>query len=118
MEDGSGTSYNDKQEVINLTNIDGAVIKLYAQWKNNSIVITYNSNDDSNQISEQDISINTDTKLNKNTFTRVGYIFNGWNTKKDGSGTAYTEQQTINFSDVTLDTLKSDISNLLNDLQL
>lgn len=103
MEDGSGTSYNDKQEVINLTNIDGAVIKLYAQWKNNSIVITYNSNDDSNQISEQDISINTNTKLNKNTFTRVGYIFNGWNTKKDGSGTSYTDQQTINFSDdVTL----------------
>ncbi len=31
------------------------------------------------------------TKLNLNTFQRVGYEFVGWNTKKDGSGTFYED---------------------------
>jgi len=31
------------------------------------------------------------TTLNINTYTRVGYEFIGWNTKKDGSGTAYED---------------------------
>ena len=34
--------------------------------------------------------------LRNNTFTRVGYTFTGWNTKPDGSGTTYTNGQTIN----------------------
>lgn len=35
------------------------------------------------------------TALNLNTFTRVGYEFVGWNTRKDGSGTAYKDGATI-----------------------
>ena len=30
--------------------------------------------------------------LNENTFLRDGYVFSGWNTKKDGSGTAYEDK--------------------------
>lgn len=35
------------------------------------------------------------TKLSINTYFRMGYVFAGWNTKADGSGTAYKDQQTI-----------------------
>ncbi|MBR6665277.1 MAG: InlB B-repeat-containing protein [Lachnospiraceae bacterium] len=35
--------------------------------------------------------ITPQTTLNLNTYTRVGYEFTGWNTKKDGSGTAYED---------------------------
>ncbi len=31
--DGSGIAYSDEQSVINLTNKNGAVVKLYAQWE-------------------------------------------------------------------------------------
>ena len=38
-----------------------------------------------------------------NSFTRTNYIFNGWNTAADGSGTAYAEgQNVINLGSTTL----------------
>ena len=33
--------------------------------------------------------------LTANKFTRTGYIFKGWNTKSDGTGTPYTDKQSI-----------------------
>ena len=33
-----------------------------------------------------------------NVFTRKGYVFNGWNTKADGSGTSYTSGATATWS--------------------
>ena len=39
--------------------------------------------------------------LKANTFTREGYAFKGWNTKADGSGTAYTDGQSVTFSNDT-----------------
>lgn len=35
------------------------------------------------------------TKLNANTYTRDGWIFKGWNTKPDGSGTYFTDEAEI-----------------------
>ncbi len=37
----------------------------------------------------------TDKKLRKNSLTCVGYVFTGWNTKADGSGTAYSDGQAV-----------------------
>ena len=37
----------------------------------------------------------TDTALRKNTFRCVGYVFQGWNTKADGSGQAFTDGQAV-----------------------
>ena len=39
----------------------------------------------------------TDTHLRKNSFIAEGYVFTGWNTERDGSGTAYTDEQAINL---------------------
>ena len=36
-----------------------------------------------------------DTRLRKNGFTCVGYVFTGWNTRPDGSGTAYYDGQEV-----------------------
>jgi hypothetical protein len=36
--------------------------------------------------------------LSTNTFTRSGYSFTGWNTKSDGSGTAYADGANYNFA--------------------
>ncbi len=40
-----------------------------------------------------DSNKNVAKTLRANTFTRSGYEFDGWNTKRDGSGTKYTDQQ-------------------------
>jgi uncharacterized repeat protein (TIGR02543 family) len=36
--------------------------------------------------------------LNANTFIRAGYVFTGWNTSADGTGTAYANSATVNLT--------------------
>ena len=36
-----------------------------------------------------------DCTLRTNSFTRTGYTFNDWNTKKNGSGTDYSNKETV-----------------------
>ena len=55
--------------------------------------ITFNSNGGSGSMSKQ--TIENSGNLQANTLTRNGYYFSGWNTKSDGSGTAYADKATI-----------------------
>jgi uncharacterized repeat protein (TIGR02543 family) len=43
--------------------------------------------------------------LQANTFTRDGYTFTGWNTKSDGSGTHYRDNEMINVTSEFLESL-------------
>ena len=40
--------------------------------------------------------------LLEHTFTREGYTFSGWNTKADGSGTSYADQEEVTLSGDTV----------------
>lgn len=44
----------------------------------------------------QHFTYNTSQNLNSNPFTKEGYVFTGWNTEPNGSGTAYTDGQSVN----------------------
>ena len=72
--DGSGTSY-EYNDSIKLT----ANQTLYAQWKEESVTITYNSNGGEGSMASQTIKY-TDlpTTLSNNNYIRSGYIFSGW----------------------------------------
>ena len=51
----------------------------------------------------QAISYNVATALNANSFTKTGYNFIGWNTETNGTGTTYTNGQSVtNIGDRTL----------------
>ncbi len=41
------------------------------------------------------VEISRSTALARNGYTRTGYVFTGWNTKADGTGTSYTNGQEI-----------------------
>ena len=100
--DGTGTSY-DAEESIEVTTVENDTLRLYAIWENVVGTITYNSNYGDNQTKTQTFTFNVDTKLDKNTFSRTGFIFKEWNTEANGSGTKYSDEQTINVSkDLTL----------------
>lgn len=102
QENGAGTDYADSKTLtLNES------LTLYAKWtKNeykNKVTITFNSNTgDNSQTKTQVIGSDTSTafggKLNANTFALDGWTFRGWNTAKDGSGTAYTNEQEVTFT--------------------
>ena len=46
----------------------------------------------------QTFTCDVEKQLTANSFTRTGYTFAGWNTKQDGSGDSYSNQQSVNLS--------------------
>lgn len=66
--------------------------------------IVFNSNKPSSATSSvtgstasmNDITYDTSITLNKNGYSLNGWKFAGWNTKADGSGTSYTDGQSVN----------------------
>ncbi len=89
--ENAGTAYADKAEVQNLTAVDEAEITLYAQWTANSYKVSFDANGGSGTMANQSFKYDqVATALTTNTFTNAAYYyFDGWNTKADGTGTAY-----------------------------
>ena len=76
--DGSGTPYADKQEILNLTAENGAVIDIYAQWQLIPYTIGYDLAGGSVATAnptEYTIESEAITLVNP---TREGYEFAGW----------------------------------------
>lgn len=57
----------------------------------NSVTIVFQSNGGTGVMANQTISIGAATPLTANAFVREGFLFEGWNTKADGTGTAYAD---------------------------
>jgi len=94
--DGSGTSYYIPS-TMDLTDATPSVVTLYAQW---GFDVTLDKNDGSGE---------TKTEMAKEKqeftvpalpedFTYAGHVFKNWNTKKDGNGTPYNPNDTIEAS--------------------
>ena len=61
----------------------------------------FDANGGSGSMSAVELDRNESKNIPANTFTRHGYRFIGWNTTADGTGTAYTEGQTISLTENT-----------------
>lgn len=96
--DGSGTAYDNKAEVNNLTTIQNSTVNLYAQWSPNSYTIKFNSNENSAEGSMEDLNMIYDIAktLPLNTYSVLGYSFDSWNTRADGTGTKITNGEEVN----------------------
>ena len=95
--DGTGKGYDDGANV----SFD-ADTTLYAQWTQDP-VITFDANDGDGTMGTQTVKPNEATALTANNFTRADYDFTGWNTAKDGTGTAYGDEENITTNEnVTL----------------
>lgn len=57
------------------------------------VTVVYNKNNGTGTMTNQVVKSNAAVNLKKNTFTRSGYQFIGWNTKADGSGIAVKDQE-------------------------
>ena len=87
-------------------------LNLKAGWRENAYTIVFDGNGGKinpeteyyNVLSESTISslgsYNKDEKLRKNDFIKPNYEFDSWNTKADGTGISYNEEEVINLSNV------------------
>ena len=65
--------------------------------------VTFNPNGGEGTMAPMEVQPGTKINLTQNTFIYDGYTFTGWNTKADGTGTAYADEATVSFdADTTL----------------
>lgn len=66
--------------------------------------VVFNSNGGAGSMDGQRLIYGRDFVLTENKFTRSGYVFDGWNTKVDGTGLAYDDKTSVkNLTDVAGD---------------
>lgn len=61
--------------------------------------VMFDANGGSGSMDVMSISVNDSCNLSVNKFTNGDYVFDGWNTKADGSGVTYTDGQEITLTD-------------------
>lgn len=93
-EDGSGDMYQ-AGDLYNST-CAGDKLTLYAQWQ----AITYTINYDGNKATGGSTASSTHTydvakKLTKNGYERTDYHFVGWNTKANGKGDSFEDEESV-----------------------
>jgi len=99
---GGGGGGTDPEDIDAAAGGSGIVI---IRWVASTSLksVTFNSNYGTSETSTQRVVSGVSTQLNAGTFSRSGYIFSGWTTVADGSGTSYADSNNITTSaDITL----------------
>ena len=68
---------------------------IYAKWIPNTYEVVYHSNGGTGTMSNQQMTYGETTTLTTNAFERAGYTFGGWTTNSDGTGTTYSNGQSV-----------------------
>ena len=87
-----GTKYTDSSVVPYQSKLT-----LYAHWATNTynVVFVGNGSTGGSTAGMSALAYGSQYNLTANGFVRSGYDFNGWNTKSDGKGTAYSNGQKV-----------------------
>jgi uncharacterized repeat protein (TIGR02543 family) len=90
-QDGTGTKYAENQVVSSVN----SNISLYAQWIPINYSIQFHANGGEGEMTDQVFTYDVSQSLKKNSFERSDYLFSTWNTKEDGTGTSYGDEEEI-----------------------
>jgi uncharacterized repeat protein (TIGR02543 family) len=74
---------------------------LTAAWDVNHYTVHYDANGGTGTMADQSFVYGQGQRLPYNDFVRPGYLFTGWNTKQDGTGTSYTDNEYVNIATET-----------------
>ncbi|CAN2169591.1 Listeria/Bacterioides repeat [Candidatus Nanopelagicaceae bacterium] len=94
---GGGGGGTDPEDINAAAGGSGIVI---VRWIASTSLktVTFDSNFGTSETSTQRVVSGVSTQLNAGTFARSGYIFSGWTTVSDGSGTSYADSNNITTS--------------------
>ena len=73
-------------------------VTLYASWTPYTYTVSFLANGGSGTMKDKTMTVGTATALTSNSFKRTGYHFYKWNTKADGTGTAYSNKQKVTLT--------------------
>lgn len=70
---------------------------VHAKWEAIGYKVRFdrNASDATGSMADQSFKYDQSQNLTANAFKRKGWTFTGWNTRKDGKGTAYTDRQSV-----------------------
>ena len=91
---GWSTGYSNDSPLYDFSTPVTSDILLYAQWDSYPYTIRYDANGGTGSMPDQKVPSrpsSTAATLKPNEFKYNGKVFTGWNTKPDGSGTAYKD---------------------------
>ena len=73
--------------------VERKAITFEASWTANTYTLRLNHNDGTSDYTDQTLTY--DQAANIQSVPRTGYVFTGWNTQADGSGTSYNDGQSV-----------------------
>ena len=86
----SGTQYTATSQVPYQSSLT-----LTARYAYNTYNVAFNANGGSGNMSGMSCTCGSTYTLNANGYSRRGYVFKGWNTAANGTGTSYTDKQKV-----------------------
>ena len=97
--DGQGKTYSKGDKLT----LPAGTTVLYAQWKRIPASIHYDPNGGIGTTDDTKGGQGDTTTLTPNGFSKECWLFDSWNTRKDGKGTKYTDKQAVTLKgDITL----------------
>ncbi|OPG86917.1 InlB B-repeat-containing protein [Bifidobacterium breve] len=97
--DGKGKTYSKGDKLT----LPAGTTVLYAQWKRIPASIHYDPNGGTGTTDDTKGGQGDTTTLTPNGFSKECWLFDSWNTRKDGKGTKYTDKQAVTLKgDITL----------------
>ncbi len=92
------TGYHDiDEQILTFNNIKGP-LKIDITTRLKQQKVSFDANGGSGTMATQTFNSDEEKTLTANSFTMDNYKFIGWNTKSDGSGTSYTDEQSVSFN--------------------
>lgn len=97
---GTTLDFADGAPVATTDFDSNAALSLYAVWKDFATITFDGNGSTSGEMSEMKVT-DTAKPLPENSYKRTGYRFTGWNTEKDGSGSPFADQASVDTSIIT-----------------
>ena len=93
----SGTDLTgDENQTVTITQGSIGDREYTANWTINTYRVKFNSNGGTGNMNDMNFTYGIAQALTSNAFEKSGYYFYGWNTKADGTGTRYVNEQEVN----------------------